>query len=545
MIEFARRRRPAALIAALALAGIFAARAGAAAPTGVGAPARNPATTAADWLERAARARFGPLSAAEVKLVRSAPQRELQWIGPSDDPDAPSNDPAKAASWGLDRTIRAAIVCWLVTDHDASALVHPSGVGIAGARIIGPLDLSYQRVTPPITILGSAIAGGVDISFAHLNSLDLGRSRIGSISAQQTSVAGDVLLEGGDYGDANFFRAQIGGSLDFSAANLSGDAPLSVVEAAIGGDALFHNGFTTAGVLDFRLAHVGRALSFHGARFAGAAPNGLNAERAQIAGALYWVDIAHTPATILDLNDARADSLWDNPASWPAPGNLNLAGFAYGDFSGGPVTASARLDWLRRQPRSLWADPQPYRELARALRANGAEEDAIEVEMAQENALTNYGNLSFGHRLWRETLRATIGYGYRPLRALWWIAGFVAAGAILFGWGYRAGLITPTEAGAYAKFCQTGAPPAHYPPFSGFIYSLENFLPVVDLHQGTYWRPNPARGAHDGIAAGGASEPPASRFASLLRIYLWLHILAGWTITPLLFAGLSGLLRNS
>jgi len=32
--------------------------------------------------------------------------------------------------------------------------------------------------------------------------------------------------------------------------------------------------------------------------------------------------------------------------------------------------------------------------------------------------------------------------------------------------------------------------------------------------------------------------------ARLLRWYLWLHILAGWTVTPLLFAGLSGLLRN-
>ncbi len=544
MIGCARRRRLAARFATLTLAWLFASSAGAAAPRSRDMSARNPAIAAADWLERAARARFGPLSAAEIKLVRSAPERELQWIGPSDDPNAPSNDPAQAASWGPDRTIRAAIVCWLVTDHEVSALVHPSGIGIAGARISGPLDLSYQNVAPPLTILASAIASGVDISFAHLNSIDLGRSRVGSISAQQTNATGDVLLDGGDYGNVNFFRAQIGGSLDFSGANLSGDAPLSAVEASIGGDALFHNGFTTSGMLDFRLAHIGRALSVHQARFVGNAPNGINAERATIAGALYWVEVAHTPATILDLNDARADSLWDDAASWPAAGKLNLAGFVYGDFSGGPKTASMRLAWLRRQPRSLWADPQPYRELARALRASGAEEDAIEVEVAQQNAMTNYGQLSFGHRLWRETLRITIGYGYRPLRALWWIAGFVVSGAMLFGWGYRAGLITPTEADAYEKFRQTGAPPPHYPPFSGFIYSLENFLPVVDLHQGTYWRPNPVRDANDGTAAGAARERSAIRSARLLRAYLWLHILAGWTITPLLFAGLSGLLRN-
>jgi hypothetical protein len=35
----------------------------------------------------------------------------------------------------------------------------------------------------------------------------------------------------------------------------------------------------------------------------------------------------------------------------------------------------------------------------------------------------------------------------------------------------------------------------HYPPFNAMIYSLENFLPLVDLHQGTYWRPNPHHGS--------------------------------------------------
>ena len=29
----------------------------------------------------------------------------------------------------------------------------------------------------------------------------------------------------------------------------------------------------------------------------------------------------------------------------------------------------------------------------------------------------------------------------------------------------------------------------------------------------------------------------------LLRWYLWFHVLAGWTLTPLFFAGLSGLVR--
>jgi hypothetical protein len=188
------------------------------------------------------------------------------------------------------------------------------------------------------------------------------------------------------------------------------------------------------------------------------------------------------------------------------------------------------------------AEPQPYSQLAKVLRQSGAAEGATLVEIAREDALTEYGGLSFSSRFWRYALRVTIGYGYRPLLALWWILLFVSLGTVLFGWGYRARLITPTDESAYAAFVRTGAPPPHYPPFTSFVYSLENFLPVVELHQGAYWRPNPRHSpAHTGrlIKWSGDRVP-----AMLLRWYLWLHILAGWTITPLLFAGLSGLLRN-
>jgi hypothetical protein len=45
----------------------------------------------------------------------------------------------------------------------------------------------------------------------------------------------------------------------------------------------------------------------------------------------------------------------------------------------------------------------------------------------------------------RRVLWLTIDYGYRPLWALWWIAGFVVAGTIIFYLFYRARLIIPTD----------------------------------------------------------------------------------------------------
>ncbi len=504
-------------------------------------PGRAAVPNKSDLMEQMAREKFGALSHAEVLLVRSAPERDLRWAGPSDDPGDPSNDPLHADSWGPERTIRAPLLIWLSSDPAASRLVHPSGAGIKAARISGLLDLSYQTVPFPLTLIRCAIRDGVDISNARIRGLDLRASATGPITGDMAVVEGDVRMTFGNYGQVIFYRASIGGSLDFSAARVeTADAPaISGIEASIGGDAVFHQGFATNGTVDFRLVRIGQALSFNHARFFGAQDNGLDAERAVIQGPLYWVAITLTPHTQLDLEDARAAELWDDEPSWPAPGNLMLSGFQFDGFGGdSPSGANSRLAWLARQPRGFHA--QPYAELAKALMAGGETDDAIAVEIAQRVAQRREGGLGRFERAWNVLLQVTIGYGFIPLRALWWIMGFVAFGTVLFQWGYAMRMVSPTEETAYQSFMQTGTTPPHYPPFNAFVYSLENFLPVVDLHQGEYWRPNPSHGATSHLHSGREKRAYA---AALLHWYLWLHILSGWILTPLLAAGLSGLIH--
>jgi hypothetical protein len=496
----------------------------------------------AQSLIKMAQARFGGLSDAELKLLRAAPTRQLAWASKSEDPEDRLNDLAKAESWGKERTVRADLLAWLLTDAEASKLVHPSGVGLAAARIVGRLDLSYLEVIHPLTLLDCSIPDGIDLSHSRINSIDLRRSRTGAIDGDLSTVQGDLDLQLGRYDTISLFRAEIGGNLDCSSSRLTGDPPLAAALATINGEVVLHDGVETPGVIDLRLAKIGQALTVNHARFVGRGQNGLNAERATIGGTLYWVDIAKTVRTELDLSEAHAASLWDDEKSWPNPGNLYLDGFFYEGFAGGPSDEEARMRWLRLQPLGLQSQPQPYRQLANVLLREGREGGAVKVEIARENALTRYGGMTMPTWLWRQALRVTIGYGYRPLRALWWILGFVLLGALLFRWGYRAGLITPTEESAYHAFIGSGAPPHHYPPFSSFVYSLENFLPVVDLHQGTYWRPNPHHHRRNRRRAAKVADSDLS--ARLLRCYLWIHILAGWTITPLLFAGLAGLLRS-
>ena len=493
-------------------------------------------------LNAMAQQKFGAsITAAERKLLHAAPLRDVPWFGPSDDPDNASNDTAHAEKWGGERTVRAELIVWLLADTSASRFVHPSGLALAGARITGNLDLSYATVDKPLTLIRCYVPDGINLLSAHLQDITVRRSRTGAVFGNLANIHGDASFILGDSGPVSFMRARIDGTLDFTGARIldAGEDSVNLVETNVGGDVLFHDGFTTDGIVYARLAKIGHDLSFHGVEFKG--DGELDAERAAIAGTFYWVDVKHTPKTVLDLEDAHAGAIWDDEASWPAPGNLTVNGFVYTDIAGGPSDGDARLRWLGLQPPEY--HPQPYRQLAKVLSEMGRDDGATQVRIAKEIAQRRLGHESLAQRAWSLMMQYTIGFGYVPLRALWWIVGFVGLGTILFGWGYRMRVITPTEEAAYREFVATGEAPPHYPVFHPLIYSLENFLPVVELHQDKYWRPNP-RHVVSGRATRSGESPDATSLPSrLLRYYLWLHILAGWTITPLLFAGLSGLVR--
>ena len=493
-------------------------------------------------LDGMAQRKFGAsLSTAERKLLHAAPLREVPWFGPSDDPDNAANDPAHGESWGPDRTVRAELIAWLLSDPDVSRFVHPSGLALAGARISGNLDFSYATVDKPLTLIRCYVPDGINLLSAHLQDITVRRSRTGPVFAVTANIHGDASFMNGDFGPISFMRARIDGTLDLTGARIldPGDDAVNLIEANVAGDVVLQDGFVTDGIVYLPLAKIGHDLSIHGAEFRG--DGKLDAERATIDGTFYWVDVKHTPTTVLNLEDVHAGAIWDDEASWPAPGNLILNGFVYGNILSLPTDGPSRLRWLALQPPKY--HPQPFRQLATVLSEMGRDDGATQVRMAKEIAQRRFGHESLPQQAWSLMLQYTIGFGYKPLRALWWIAGFVGLGTILFGWGYRMRIITPTEEGPYREFVASGEAPPHYPVFNPIVYSLENFLPVVELHQDKYWRPNPRHSVRGRTKREGEPGDASSIPSRLLRWYLWLHILAGWTITPLLFAGLSGLVR--
>ncbi|MBZ0325221.1 MAG: hypothetical protein K8F57_03405, partial [Alphaproteobacteria bacterium] len=89
---------------------------------------------------------------------------------------------------------------------------------------------------------------------------------------------------------------------------------------------------------------------------------------------------------------------------------------------------------------------------------------------------------------------------------------------------------TPRErCGCRARTSAATYPPApsDYPVLDPMIYSLDVLLPIVDLHQESYWLPS-------------VNKP----YGALARWYMWLHIAVGWIFTTLAVAGFTGLVKK-
>jgi hypothetical protein len=269
-------------------------------------------------------------------------------------------------------------------------------------------------------------------------------------------------------------------------------------------------------------------------------PHGLRATGLSIRTGFVWQGVDLENGAFVDLSDASIGVMIDEERSWPAPGKLLIDGLTYTGFgasppafAGGlpptPSDARSRLRWIGLQPEY---HPQPYRQLAKVLRENGDDSGAIEVMVAQQDA--RFRDSAWPWRVWAALLKYTIGYGHRPLLAIGWSLAVVLLGWLVVSIANRAGLMRRT----YPE-----NPPAaehqEYERLYPLLYSLDVFVPFVNLHQEHYWWPNAATGGECRVLGYSMRLP-----GSLILYYLWLQIIAGWLLSAIFVAGVTGLIRG-
>ena len=188
-----------------------------------------------------------------------------------------------------------------------------------------------------------------------------------------------------------------------------------------------------------------------------------------------------------------------------------------------------RLRWLALQPEF---HQQPYRQLAKVLEESGDDTGAMQVLIAKEDLrYARYGSLG---RLWGDFLRDTVGYGHRPMLTIMWSLAIV-----LIGWA----IVRGAKAAAVMRPTYPENTPAagdrRYEHLYPFLFSLDVFLPFVNLHQEHYWWP-------DADAAGRCRVfgQTLNLRGSIVLYYLWAQIIAGWILSAIFVAGVTGLIRG-
>lgn len=379
-----------------------------------------------------------------------------------------------------------------------------------------------------------------------------------ALTADGANIRGAVFMNDGFHaeGEVRLVAARIGGILQCTAGNFinTGKTALNVNEIDVQGSVLLTDGFRANGEVRFNNANIGGALDCTKGIFLNPTARALSVESAAVSGhvllregfqpegevnftatkigeGFQWIKVTRPDRCKLFLESTRVGTLWDDEASWPPV--LHLDGFVYDRLDNhSPLDSAVRLRWLGRQDYKDFV-PQPYVQLAKVLQAMGHEGDARRILIAKHEDRARVKAMTFGRWIWHIVLGSTIGYGYRPWRAARWIFVFILFGVLFFGRGFAAGEFQETKAARFeptraatdnqskpGESAQSKAGTA--PAFNAFVYSLDSFVPIIDLHQAKYRLPT----------------------GPWLRLYLWIHIGIGWALTTLLVVGLTGLVRK-
>jgi hypothetical protein len=192
--------------------------------------------------------------------------------------------------------------------------------------------------------------------------------------------------------------------------------------------------------------------------------------------------------------------------------------------------------------------PQPYLQLAKAVRDAGYDKAANDIMVHLERNRTLYGDYGFLRQLWRWLLHATIRYGYSPLRPVFILVAWILISALIFEKAYFDRTIVPVKPN---QDIASYEPNKGYVSFNPLIFAIDTLVPIVDFGQKKNWVVEPLS---DESQADRRAGPPEDWRKALGRAVnqfppwgvgrlIVFNALFGWLMTTLFAAGVTGLLR--
>jgi hypothetical protein len=414
-----------------------------------------------------------------------------------------------------ERTLRASVLRRLLLRGDR-ADGHTAEVWVAGARITGHLYLGYSTVDFPVHLEDCVFDRAPNFYGAQIRQLELPGSTMPALHAATVRIDGVLRITDCRIpGSVRLGGARIAGAFFLDGAELGSTTDLdepalqlnhSVVEGDIVGPRLIAHaqvrmvGTTVAGSVDLddarlhdrdgsaldaenltvgsdvramRLQTRGR-LNLRGARIPGqlnlayadlAHPEGIALRASNATIGELWLRSAHPVRGAVNLRGARLDLLHVAPDILPAM--IRLDGLTYGTLTP-HEPAEKRLPMLQRDQDGYV--PFAYEQLTSAYRRIGDADAARTVQLAKQRR--HRTTLPTYARLWGHIQDATVGYGFRPMRAAAWLVSLLAVGSI-----------------AFALHHPSPLKPDESPDFNAVFYALDLLLPIIDFGQESAFSP--------------------------------------------------------
>jgi uncharacterized protein YjbI with pentapeptide repeats len=476
------------------------------------------------------------LTSAEAWVWRAFPCGEAVDFRTAEDEDT-----ATGADWGPERTLRASVLRALLVsapqeDGEIAAL------RVSGARITGALDLTHAVVDHPVRLAHCHFAGPPDLYGSQLRrlslrgsvlpALDLGSARVdgvvqladcrvrGRVNLSGAQISGALVLDRAEltaqdtsepvlklhqtlieddlrapelraHGEVRLNGATVQGSVVLNGALLDcpGHVALDAQTLTVEGDFALRN-TDVRGWIGLRGARITGRLDLSYARLSNPGDAVLRATSCTI-GEL-WLRKGPPPDGFLNLRRAHVDVLFLEPEM--VPDRVLLNSLVYTSLTP-QEPAERRLPMLQRDGDGYV--PHAYEQLTAAYLRIGDDHAARLVQLAKQRR--HRTTLPWYGRLWGHVQDATVGYGFRPLRACVWLLSLLAIGSV-----------------AYALHHPRPLKPSEAPDFNPLFYTLDLLLPVISFGQ-------------EGAFA------PEGGYQTLS----YALVIAGWILATTVFAGVT------
>jgi len=386
---------------------------------------------------------------------------------------------------------------------------HPHGVRIIGAIIDEPVDLENAQIPCEVWLEHCQFNASTNFN---------GGSFAGTISFENSAFKEDASFNsmkvGGNafFNDAVFEGPVLFGGADFASQFVANGAQFQNEEQGAN-----FNGMKVRGAAFFKAAVFEGAVNFVGADFAsdlhmnGAKfqnkEQGASLSGMKVGGYAFFNDAVFEGP----VNFGYSDFAWLDLSSASSPkvaAQLYMQGMSYKYIRAAPEEPESHTALLKLAGQSAYT-ADVYSNLEAFFLRQGYRADADKAFIAgkvRERKEYFRSDDWFGWlRSWM--LCFLVGYGRQPWRPVIPCAFLIALGYVLF---------SPNK-------MEPQKPEDTPRVYSRFWYSLNLFLPVIDLQAGKVWKPKADQ--------------------TFLRNYMRVHILLGWILVPLVLAAVTGLIK--